>query len=288
MKYLLISNPVAGKNSKKKTKRIASYLSSFGAEVSIETTLYKGNATNLAAQAYSRKVDAVIVLSGDGTISEAINGMAGIDVPIGIIPVGTANVFAGELGISENIYKAADVILRGKEKRISLGVINGTYFMLMASCGFDAEVVSSINLKLKSKIGKLAYIASAAAVLRRYNFPEVNVCIDQRRECKGCLVVISNARYYAGKFVMAPHASTDDKFLDVCIFTKRGRGQMLRYLWGLFTKRHHKYKDVVYVKARHVRMSSAEKVNVQVDGDPFCRLPADVSVVPKILRVFCP
>lgn len=288
MKLLIISNPVAGKNSKDKTRKAASYLSSRGADVSVEHTSFRGNATNIAAEAYARGFDKIAAVAGDGTINEIINGIVGIDIALGIIPAGTTNVFAKEVGVPDNLYKACDIILDGKERRISLGVINGSYFMLMASAGFDAEVVNSIDLKLKARTGKFAYIASAFSVSARYDFPSMNIMIDQKERYKGCLVVVSNVRYYAGKFVMAPYASTDDKFLDVCIFTKSGKRQLARYLWGLLTKSHHKYKDVIYLKAKQIRIFSEKRIKVQVDGDPFCELPVDISVVPKILRVCCP
>ncbi|MDD5643973.1 MAG: diacylglycerol kinase family lipid kinase [bacterium] len=288
MKLLVISNPVAGRNSGDKTKKVVSYLSSCGADVSVEYTSFRGNATNIAAEAYSRGIEKIVAVAGDGTINEIINGIVGIDIALGIIPAGTTNVFAREVHIPDNAHKACDIILKGNERRVSLGVINGSYFMLMASAGFDAEVVNSIDLKLKAKTGKFAYISSALKVSAQYEFPAMSIITDQKERYEGCLVVVSNVRYYAGKFVMAPYASTDDKFLDVCIFTKKGKRQLARYLWGILTKSHHKYKDVIYLKARQIRIFSERKINVQVDGDPFCELPVDISVVPKVLRVCCP
>ncbi len=286
----LVVNPVAGKRAGRSIDRIESLLSK---KVSLKTlvTQNRGDAASFARELSG--ADLVIVAGGDGTVNEVINGLllsgdlkSSKRPSLAIIPLGTANVLATELSIPFGIEDSVGLALTGSPKKISLGRINGRYFSLMAGIGFDGETVLRVSSLIKKISGKGAYILSGIIRLLRYNPPIINVKTDSIN-ISGTTAVIGNASCYGGTSQVTPEARITEPLLDLCLFKGERRMDMLRYVFGVLTKRHLNYKDVYYEKCSHIQISSNETVHIQIDGDYFGTLPVNIDAIHNALSIVC-
>lgn len=288
----LVANPTAGKAGRKKIDRIVKYLSGEGVSVDICITRKRGDAFDAAlrtAQApLSRSVDLIVAAGGDGTINEVVNGIAGSKVPMGVIPLGTVNLFALETGIPMNVLEACDLLLKGKVREVRVGRVNDRYFMLMAGIGFDADVVYKLDLGLKRMLGRLAYILTGFSRLAGYSYNRLNIELDGEPGVEGYSVIVGNMKYYGGRLSITPFADFEKETLDVCVFKGKGLFNMLRYAWGVMQKRHLTYRDVEYRTVKSLKVSSQKKTYIQIDGDTFGTLPAEFSKAKETIRVILP
>ena len=250
-----------------------------GAPVDVETrdTLGPGAAEDMARAACRAGYTAVVVAGGDGTINEAVNGLAGGDVPLGIIPMGTANVLAAELGLPEEAGGIARVIAAGATTAVHLGQANGRHFIQMAGVGFDAYVVSKVNPRTKRLLGRGAYVLKSLHALWGFSFPRYRVTIAG--QCyDAASAVIANGHYYGGRFTCAPQARLEQPVLHVCLFERRGPWHALRYAAGLAFGRLHRMCDVRIVEADFVVVEGPAGDPLQGDGEILNVLPSVISV----------
>jgi diacylglycerol kinase (ATP) len=287
MKLVMIANPVAGGGARPKVQAAIELLKKAGYEVDVRWTQHGGHAIELARQAAGERPDLVTSVGGDGTLNEVICGLAGSDVPLGVIPLGTANCFALETGIPLEPCQAAEALIKSKPKRIHLGQAGERYFVLMASVGLDADVVYRVNPRVKKRLGRLAYVVKGFQCLASRR-PKLQVRLDGEQPIEGFLAVVSNMRYYGGRFLVTPDAGFDKEELDVCIFQGEGAIAHLRFAWGVVRNRHLKFKNVIYRKAKEISIESPEPAHIQVDGDYFGTTPADFRIVPNALTVMLP
>ena len=288
MNVSLVVNPAAGSNTARSLDRISSLLKK-KASLSSFITEKQGDAFEFAQG--SKKTDRIIVAGGDGTINEVINGLLSSDdpetqeIPLAIIPCGTANVFAKELGIPEDIDGAVHRIFSGLVNKISLGLINGRYFSLMAGIGFDAETVLGVKNDFIKKIsGKLAHVVSGLKVLIHHKPAPMRI-ITSDKELHGYTAVIGNAKCYGGFFYVTPDASVTDDHLDVCVFQGKTRLDLLRFVGGVLRHKHLDFKDVEYLKATELEITSDSTVHVQIDGEYFGTLPVKIEVIRDAINV---
>ena len=288
----IIANPAAGRAGNKKISDILDYLGRRGAEAKAFITGKRGDAIEATRRAVreskGKKIDMVVAAGGDGTINEVVNGLMGSDIPLGVIPLGTVNVYALETGIPQDYRKACDVLLEGEVRKVRVGKINDRYFVLMAGVGFDADVVYRLDLGLKKNMGKLAYVLTGIGRLARYDFKKLDIEIDGGRRYEGCSVVIGNMKYYGGRVSVTPLANFDKDTLDVCIFKGGGAINMIRYTFGVLRKRHLSYEDVEYLSVKSLRVFSKTKTYIQVDGDVYGVLPAEFAKADERLSVILP
>jgi diacylglycerol kinase (ATP) len=283
----LIANPVAGGGAAGKIRRARRHLEGRGCLVDLTLTAARGDATEAAAAAREGGFDRIIVAGGDGTLNEAINGLAPSSLPLGFLPLGTTNVFALEVGIPFSVEKACDIALDGVSTPVCLGVADGTRFLLMAGIGFDAEVVFRVSAGLKRWTGKLAYLLSAFSVLmKRAGFP-IEVECEDGTVLPGCNLIIGNARLYAGRFSITPEASLTEDGFDVCLFQKRGRWSLVRSVIRVVTGKRLSSPEVRRFKTRCLTVRGPG-VPVQVDGDYLGRLPMSFQTEPKGLTLVLP
>ena len=217
--------------------------------------------------------------------------MAGTSVPLGLIPLGTANCFALETGIPFEMEEAARCLLTGRSERIHLGQADDRYFLLMAGIGFDADIVHRVEQRptLKKRSCKLAYVAQGFIHVARHDPVRLQVILDGREDVDAYGIVIGNTRYFGGRFVITPQAGFDKPELDVCLFQGKSRRAMFRYAWGIVRGRHLEQPDVVYRKAREVDVRAYEgQAHVQVDGDYWGGTPVHFRIVPDALTVMLP
>jgi YegS/Rv2252/BmrU family lipid kinase len=257
-------------------------------EVEVASTAYAGHATHLARQARATR-DIVIAAGGDGTLNEVINGVVGSEVAVGVLPLGTANVWAREVGIPARPLAAAKVLLTGERRRVDVGLAGDRHFLLMAGIGFDAAVVAAMPARSKRRFGALAFVlrgAWAAARERRWHAriraPEGDLELD------ATWIIAGNTRLYGGVARISGAASVVDGRLDLVVF---GRGGLFaRAGWSLaaIPGRHSRLRQVTYRQLAAFRLETDTPHPVQVDGEPAGWTPLDFRCVPAALAVIIP
>jgi diacylglycerol kinase (ATP) len=287
---VLISNPTAKKASQKKVALASYYLQSKGFAVEVFFTARRGDAENLAREAARKSPHLIVAAGGDGTINEVVNGIAGSDTPVAVLPLGTTNVLAKELGIPEGVKESMEIAVRGRPVVVSLGRITLTnpaspltrYFCLMAGIGFDGAAVRGINETLKKISGKGAYIYSGMRTLSGFVPDSLTLTIDGKPH-SGYSVIVGNASRYGGNFRATPDARIEDPNLYVCLFKGKRRLDTLRYVLGIINGSHLKFRDVEYLTAKHIKVDG--EAHVQIDGDYLGLTPAEISAAPDCLRL---
>ena len=252
----------------------------------VQTTSAPGDARSIAAWAVGQGFGTVVAAGGDGTINEVVNGLVGSDVALGILPVGTMNVFAAELGIPNNLPKAWKIIQTGHTRRVDLVRANEQYFVQLAGVGLDAQVVQATSRNFKKNFGPLSYLISAAQIASRTP-PKLIIEHDGTRR-EGSFVLIGNGRYYGGPVAFFKDARIDDGKLDVLIFKNLGYLDIARYLGTIFMGSHTDQEDVEYFQTKRVSVSSEDDVPVEVDGEVVTKLPVTFRVSSRKLKVVVP
>jgi YegS/Rv2252/BmrU family lipid kinase len=247
--------------------------------VRLEPTKKRGDAEALARGARDSEADRLVVAGGDGTINEALNGLEGPTPPLAIVPLGTANVLAHELGLGRRAASVAAAIAEGRPRDVTLGLVNGRRFSMMAGVGFDAHVVRDVDSKLKRAIGKGAYALETLRQLLVFAPRFYDVTIDGAAH-RAASVIVCNGHYYGGKFVAAPAARLDAPDFQVVLFGRAGRWATLRYAAALALGRLSKLQDVTILPARTVEIAGPTGEPVQADGDIVAHLPARFEAMP--------
>ncbi|MGI9451304.1 MAG: diacylglycerol/lipid kinase family protein [Geminicoccaceae bacterium] len=284
---LVILNPMAGRCHRRRLEAILSALGDRGCEVEVHTTEDRGDAEKLAEQIDPERVDVIAVAGGDGTINEVLNGIDAAAPPIAIVPLGTANVLAAEIGLGSTPEAIADTIAFGRPRPISLGCANGRRFAVMASAGLDAEIVRHVSLPLKRYLGKGAYAYETLHQLFAFHPPAYQLSIEGKT-CEAHGVVIANGRFFGGRFVVAPNASLEKPSFDICCCTRGGRAATLQYLVSMIRGSLPDRPDYEIIAAPKLRISGPKDAVVQADGDIVTHLPAEVSIQPNAVELMFP
>jgi YegS/Rv2252/BmrU family lipid kinase len=270
---------------------VLSRLRARGCRVRVHETTAAGDAERLAAAADPKHCDLLVVAGGDGTINEAINGLAGSRARLALIPLGTANVFAAELGLPEDAEGLARVAAAGAVRQIHLGeaVLGGKTrrFAMMAGAGFDAHVVAHVPLRLKRATGKLAYGWQMLVEWLRLKPARYRVIADGAAfDCASAIV--AKGRFYAGRYVAAPDASLDRASFELVLFERGGRLAVLRYALALGLGRLHKARGVRILTARDIAITGDRTEPVHADGDMIGALPVHFTIAKERLSVLVP
>ncbi len=256
--------------------------------VHLERTTGPGHARELAARACDEGYERVVAAGGDGTVNEVVNGIAGREVTLGLLPIGTVNVFAMELGIPQAVDKAVEVIRDGEERVVDLPQVNGRHFIQLAGVGLDAQTVKETDLQFKKALGALSYVVTATQVAAR-KAPQLVVRPEGGKTMAGAFLLVGNGRYYGGPFPFFPKADLNDGLLDVCVFERLSHLDMLRYFQGILTGRlTTNFPDVRYFKTPVLEVEAEEDVPLEVDGELHGALPARFTVKRGGLRVLTP
>ncbi len=283
---LVIYNPIAGRRRGGLLARVSAALAAAGIDVRTAATGARGDAARLAREA--RETGTIAVAGGDGTINEAINGLAGGSTRLALIPLGTANVLAAELGLPPDAAALARAAAGDTVRAIHLGeaaLASGTRrFSMMAGVGFDAHVVANVPLGLKRAAGKLAYGWQTFIEWLRLRPRRYRVAADGKPyACASA--ILAKGRFYAGRFVAAPDAALDRASFELVLFEHGGRWAVLRYALALAFGRLHKAKGVRILRAREISIEGDAGEPVHADGDLIGTLPARFTIAPERLSV---
>jgi YegS/Rv2252/BmrU family lipid kinase len=283
----VIHNPISGRRGGR-LRKVLAHLEEMGCQFVVHHTSHRGHAKELAAQvSSSSEYDRIVVSGGDGTINEVFNGLVRESPPVAIIPRGTANVLAAEIGLGLNAAEIARTIVEGEARWVSVGAINGHKFLLMAGVGFDAQVVAAVSSKLKRSIGKGAYVLASLQQMIRGHFPRFKVLIDGV-PYDAASVVIANAHYYGGKFVCAPEARLDSPDLQVCLFGHGSRFYVAVYGLALILRLLPKAPAYRILPATRIEIMKPDGAEFQCDGDFIGHTPAVATVTPAAARLVFP
>ncbi len=252
-----------------------------------------GTAGEIARRAIEQGADLILAAGGDGTINEVVDGMVDSAVPLGILPAGTANVLATELGLGTDLAQAARLIPHCVARRIVIGRLDcgsrPRHFLSMAGIGFDAHIVYNLSARLKRRLGKGAYwISGLAQAVRR--FPEFAIEIDGGTRAVCSFALVTRVRNYGGDFEIARSATLLEDCFEVVLFRGRHSLPYLKYVLGMITGRLAGMRGVSFLTARSVRVSdpAGQRVYIQVDGEYAGRLPASIAVAPEALTLLVP
>lgn len=223
---LLIFNPAAGARRRRRFERVAGALAEAGVRFTVADTEAAGDAERLAREAVASGTRIVVAAGGDGTIAEVANGIAGTGAALGVIPTGTANVFAHELGLPFAPGPIAAALHGACTRAILPGLARFAdgrqrLFIQMLGVGFDAAVVAALDTGLKRRIGKGAYVVETLRQLARWPFPRLRLELDGRAE-EAAQVIATKGRFYGGRFLLAPGAAPDQPGLVACLFAQGG------------------------------------------------------------------
>ena len=293
-KAILISNPKTGRYASRRrpVQELAAQLESLGIKIDLKLTQRPGDATEIAARAAGNGTTDVIVAGGDGTINEAIQGLAGTNARLAIIPRGTGNVLARELGLPLDDEHALKIVAQGKSRQIYLGLaIDETtnerrHFVLMAGIGLDASVVGRVQPKLKKRIGKAAFWVSGLSHLADWN-PRPFILEINGDKYTSTFAAIGKAAKYGGDLSITPGARLDQPEFEICIIDTRSR---LRYLHLLSQAMRNgmprNTSEVQFVNAKTVKAHG--DAHVQIDGELIGHLPMRFEIAPHSLEIIVP
>jgi YegS/Rv2252/BmrU family lipid kinase len=261
-----------------------------------------GHAGEIARQEVDRGAELILVAGGDGTINEVVNGMAFSEVPLGILPAGTANVLACELGIGKSMERAADALADSVLERVALGLISNKsigqadaledvqrYFLLMAGAGLDADIVYHMNTRTKEAFGKAAYWIGGFSKLGR-RIPEFTVEANGR-EFRASFALLSRVRNYGGDLEIAPTISLLDDEFEMVLFEGESSLGFLRYMLAVVVHRQQSMPGITIFRTRQAAFSAVDQggpIHLQVDGEHVGVAPARVEIVPNALTLLVP
>ena len=282
---VVILNPAA---RSEKAKRWRARVESVARGCVICATSRAGEAEALARHAAEEGFEKIVAAGGDGTINEVVNGLAGSNAALGLLPIGTMNVFATELGLPAHDLQLCWNIIQGENTRlVDLPSANGKYFVQLAGVGLDAQVVKETSLTLKRNFGPLSYLISAAQIAARQP-PRLFLESENSSIKEGSFVLVGNGRLYGGPFPFFKHAIIDDGLFDVIAFKQLGYLEIIKYLQDVVFSSEIRVPEIEYFQTRRLRVTSDSEVPVELDGELVGSCPVEFQVQERTLRVLVP
>jgi diacylglycerol kinase (ATP) len=264
----------------------------FAGEIAIHETRGPGDATRLARRLADSGASVVVAAGGDGTVNEVIRGLAaspqGGSVALGILPTGTMNVFASDLGLPvHRLDECWSVIRAGKVREIDLWRANDEYFVQLAGVGFDASVIERVTWAMKRRFGPLSYLIEGWRRMREAS-PPVDVELADGTVLKGKLVLLGNGCHYGGPFRLFPKSSFSDGLLDGVVLQEHGWSALARLGWAMLRGRSQGIAGVTYFQSTALTVTATDVVPFQVDGEVGGKTPVAIRRAPCPLRVVIP
>ncbi len=258
-------------------------------------TTAAGDAQRLAFELAEKGHRLIVVAGGDGSVHEAVHGIAQYNLTVGdpakhaalgILPVGTMNVFAHELNLPKSIEKCWRRIHEQPARQIDLWQANDQFFIQLAGVGLDAQIVKQTSWELKKRLGPLSYALTAARVLTQ-QAPALTIHIVGRPLLHGSIVLVGNGRHYGGPVPVFSNARNDDGLLDIIIFHKQGALEVLQFLGAIALTGYEQCGDIDYLQAREFRVECEQESPFELDGEFAGHVPVHFKPAPFKLRVAC-
>jgi diacylglycerol kinase (ATP) len=247
-----------------------------------------GEAERLARNAATEGYRRIVAAGGDGTINEIVNGIAGHNVALGLLPIGTMNVFATELGLPTNdLATCWNIIERNRTHRVDLPRANRKHFVQLAGVGLDAQAVKETSRAFKRSFGPLSYLISAVQIASRTP-PVLRIESEDAVAAEGSFVLVGNGRLYGGRFPFFKQAVMDDGLLDVIVFKRLGYVEIIRYLQDVVFTPQISSPEVEYFQTKQLKVTSDESVPVEIDGELVGNCPVEFRIRAGGLRVLTP
>ncbi len=296
MRICVIFNPVARGD---KARIFRDWLDRVASECSLKPTQSAGDARRLAAEAVAENFEIVVAAGGDGTVNEVLNGLG--DAPkgfaktrLGVLPLGTVNVFARELKIPAHIPEAWKILQRGRETPIDLpavefgadGKTERRFFAQLAGAGLDARAIELVDWQHKKKVGPLAYVIAGLKALAEKKPP-----IQLRaggETLAGELILLGNGKLYGGDFALHPQGDLASGLLAACVFPRVNFGTLLRCAPGLGFRKKLPETMVQRIQAKTIELTSAMPAAFELDGEWVGHLPARFFIAAEKVRVVVP
>lgn len=291
--YFFIVNPAAGRGKKLKVlPEIEAFFRKRNLDFQMVLTKAPKHAKEIAKKAVKDGYKTIVAVGGDGTINEVLSGIAGHDVLLGIVPIGSGNDYIKNIDFPKNLNKNLEALINKKFKQVDIGLINNKYYFANAfSVGFDGEAASRVKNFSFIPNSFLAYLLSVFRTLATYEFPKVKVSLDNdiKFENGMLLIAVSIGKCYGGGFKIAPSAKIDDGIFTVCFIEKCSRFYALRNIPKVMKGTHTELPIVKIYTSKYVKIKSESLLTAQIDGEI---LPLDksfeVRILPKCLKVIIP
>jgi YegS/Rv2252/BmrU family lipid kinase len=289
---LIIVNPAAGRvRSSTMLKRTVAALERRGCSVQIRHAGEDRTGLEQLARDMGPGFDAVIAAGGDGTVDAVVNGLAAASQQpspaFGLLPLGTVNLLAREIGLPRDPEALAAAIASGPVRQVWPGRVGDRLFMVVAGCGFDADIVAAVNPAMKAHLGRLAFAAALLCILHQDRRRALSLRIDGQ-ELRAAAVIVAKGRYYAGPFTMAPAAAIGEPVFHAVLFRSDSRLAMLRYLAAIFCGGLHWLGDVEIRRCMAVSISDRDAAPVQADGEIVAAAPVTITVAECPLQLIWP
>jgi diacylglycerol kinase (ATP) len=296
---VLIVNPAAGGGRRmRQLDEARRILRNGGIETELQNTTAPGEATALGRRAVDESRQLVIVCGGDGTVNEVVNGLACRQVPLALLPAGTANVLGKELSLPRNLPRAAERILHAPYRRIALGLATPEkssgeprYFLSVAGAGADGALVHAVHPEFKRQAGIFAYWQEGLRQLTRYDFPLFRTSMaGNAMNIDASLVIVGRTKHYGGPFKITTEADLLQPQFELAFVTTRSAWRYLAYMPLIWAGKLRSARYVRFFKTNSLQCASnsASQVQVQVDGEPAGRLPVEFRIVPDALTLAIP
>jgi len=283
----VIYNPVAGPKVVNRIDRVRSYLSARGLPFRIRETAAPGDAVVMAREAAIEGADAVVAVGGDGTMNEVADGLAGSATRLAFVPHGTGNVFAREFSLPESVEGCLDLLSSGKTISVRVAMANERRFVLLASAGFDAEVVERMHSRQKNLLGIAAYVLSGARHLLRSQ-PGLWLEFPGRERVEAQSVIVTRGRKYGGNVTIAPGGDISGETFQVIALLRKGRWSIAKFAFDVLRGKHIASRHVLIRESPSLFVRCAIPSACQVDGEYLGPLPVRFAVTDVLLRVVVP
>lgn len=296
---MLIFNPAAGQRDvRSELDEVIAYLRTCGWEIALRRTMGPGDATTYAREAAASGYDAAIAVGGDGTLGQVAAGLVGSDCALGVLPVGTGNVWAHMMGLPvwtptyrTALLDSAHALVGGQVRPIDMGKAGERYFILWSGIGFDAQIAREIepHREIRRSLGNLTYLVTSIALSLGLRGTRMTVAIDGKAfRLRVLLVVVSNAQLYGSSWMLAPQAQLDDGLLDVYVFKGGNTLDIFRHLFMVLLGEHQHDPKMEIYRARSVTVRGERSLPLHTDGDPAGNTPVTITVVPRAINVIVP
>jgi len=287
---LILANPISGRGRGfQAAEHLAELLRRQGAEVRLAFTQAAGHARSLSTD-LAPEIGRLAVVGGDGTVNEVISGLRNLDVPMAVLPMGTANLLGTALGLRDDPEQIAAALLEGRTRRLDLGAVGGRRFISVAGVGYDAAVSRELGRRRQGPITKLSYLRPTVRTLLDHRPVPLSVSVDGRLLAENAAwVLVCNVKNYAAYFQFTPDADPADGLFDLCILNNPSRRSLVNLFLQALRRRRSRSSQVAYARGRQIKIwSRSGRAFYELDGDFVGETPIEIELLPAAIPILVP